>query len=391
MTTPPRVLFRTEAGHTLGLGHLSRARSLAAAFCETRPCAVTFAVGDQALARSFLGPETVIARPEDAARETYDIVVVDIPGLAPARQARLARMGRLAVGIDDDGPGPFVFDILVRPTPLGVAPAETRGQVWLGGDCVILHPRFEKVAKRPRMFRQVPERVLVCFGGGDPADYTAKVLPILRALPGLKVLDVILGAAYQPVEKSLLAALLRKSQPLTYAKYASGLTFSRALPASFLNRLQESTFSTGCYAARDKGVGAAESDPRIAFRRNIEDMASALHQADMALISGGTLLYETCALGTPAVVLPQNHEQAEEAAFFASHGAVLTLGPAWDETRAQRAIVGLSEDAGLRRALAAAGPGLVAPDGARRIAGKLLEIVAQRASESTRPSVRPSA
>jgi hypothetical protein len=55
---------------------------------------------------------------------------------------------------------------------------------------------------------------------------------------------MIPGASSLP-KNPRLAALLRKPQTLTYAKYASGLSFSRALPTSFLTRLQESAFATG--------------------------------------------------------------------------------------------------------------------------------------------------
>jgi hypothetical protein len=46
--------------------------------------------------------------------------------------------------------------------------------------------------------------------------------------------------------KFLVGSLPRKPQTITYANYASGLSFSRALKTLFfLNGLQESTVATG--------------------------------------------------------------------------------------------------------------------------------------------------
>jgi len=62
----------------------------------------------------------------------------------------------------------------------------------------------------------------------------------------------------QPVEKSLLTALLRKSQTLAYAKYASALAFSCAFPSRFMNRLHESFFFNGLLSEKvDKKSGEA--------------------------------------------------------------------------------------------------------------------------------------
>jgi hypothetical protein len=47
---------------------------------------------------------------------------------------------------------------------------------------------------------------------------------------------------WQPVDKLPLTALPFKSQTFAYVKYASALTFSRALSAGFLNRLRRWSF-----------------------------------------------------------------------------------------------------------------------------------------------------
>ncbi|MDD2542715.1 MAG: hypothetical protein PHH28_16975 [Desulfuromonadaceae bacterium] len=83
--------------------------------------------------------------------------------------------------------------------------------------------------------------VSYCFAGADRLD------PFVKSPPSVLDEKVI-----QPrFEKFLWLRPLRKGQTFEYATYASGLTFSRALPERFLNRLPESTFTTDFFVMDD--------------------------------------------------------------------------------------------------------------------------------------------
>jgi spore coat polysaccharide biosynthesis predicted glycosyltransferase SpsG len=77
--------------------------------------------------------------------------------------------------------------------------------------------------------------------------------------------------------------------------------------------------------------------------------------ADVALISGGTLLYEAGFMGVPAIVVAQNAEQAREASILAEMGACVNLGIGTGNRRAaiRESLQTLAEDSQLRSSMSA--------------------------------------
>jgi spore coat polysaccharide biosynthesis predicted glycosyltransferase SpsG len=232
----------------------------------------------------------------------------------------------LLVCVDDNGPGLEGQDILIRPNlvelpkPAGL-PAE---RYWTGQ--VILHPDFAK--QRPLSAKKNSGRkeLIVCFGGSDPNGITLRAANIVKRLGEEVLVRIVLGAAFPWDEK---VALL---------------------------------------------VG---QDARFLIERNIPDMARVLGNADIALISGGTLLYEACASGVPSVVVCQNEEQRAEADAAHAAGAVISLGVSAQVPDEQilSAVERLLGDAALRQTMAGKGCLLVAPDGAARLAARLLSFL----------------
>lgn len=318
-----RVLFRTEASHSVGLGHLSRSRSLALALGALRPCVPIFAVNDPDLARFLLGENVQIITPDSLGSiEPFDITIVDMLTGNASDLAYLRHSSELFVGVSDDVFLPLPFDLVIRPTPLpGLAAGCDSKIVLHGGEHVILHPSFARRATFPRALAPRVDHLLVCFGGSDPCNYTMRILPLFNMLPEHLAIHIIIGSAFSNAE---------------------------ALAAH---------------------VGA---DSRIQVSQNHQDMAEAFSQADAALISGGTLLFEACALGVPAVVLSQNFPQEEEAAYFAGQGAVIALGTTFSDHEVFSSLQQIFSDARLRANLSAAGRRLVFADGVNRIARYLL-------------------
>lgn len=324
-----RILLRTEGGTQLGLGHLSRCRSLATAFLA-HDAILHCAISDQALGEKFLhGLPVAVTGMADAVRQgPYDVAILDIPNATREQEWHLATIAKLLVRIDDEGEGPFHCDILIRPNLLGLARPTIEAEsprYWTGRDSIILHPDFADSQSWPRSSDEGGRRVLVCFGGSDPAQLTQKVLPTFLELTSQVQVEVILGSAF-PGKDSLIAAL----------------------------------------------AGA----PSVTVSTDCPDMARRFAHSDLALISGGTMLYEAAALGVPAIVLCQNAAQQAEAEIFAKAGAVVNLG-SYQQGHAQlvrQTLARLLADDELLAAMSKRGRQLVSRHGARAIVEKIVSM-----------------
>ncbi|MDD5327086.1 MAG: hypothetical protein PHY02_04640 [Phycisphaerae bacterium] len=269
------VLFHVEAGETIGLGNLCRCRSLAIEFIECAGAAVTVSCTRKDLAQSSLGEygSKVVCLQQIPDKTFFDVIVIDVPNCSLEVQQSLKKNCKLLIGIDDWGMGPYVYDIIIRPNVLNLSRPqllEANAQIWQGKDYVILHPAY---AKLDITFKEKAEEVLVCFGGSDPSGLTLQVLPILlQILFGEIKVNVVVGMECAQYEK-------------------------------ICNLIQG-----------HRNIEVFQSLPNLAGLFNV---------CDTAIVSGGTLLYEACALGIPAVALAQETEQHEETKVFAEKQAVL--------------------------------------------------------------------
>ena len=335
MATQIRVLFRVNADVALGLGHLSRCHALMLALSRLVAC--RFAVvthNKDAVRRVMSSIDFELYEVGDKIQGgCFDIVVVDIPNPSRAEE-NFRDITNLLVCLDDSGAGLYDQDVLIRPNLLGLPrPAElAEGQYWIGQ--VILHPDFAMPYPIPLTVEKLPgvKEIFVCFGGSDPCGITLRVVSTLKNLSGGVQIRIVLGAAFQWDEE--LALLL-------------------------------------------------DMDTRFIVMRNIPDVARVLQMADVALISGGTLLYEACASGIPSVVICQNEEQQMEADAAHGAGAVISLGTNANvlDKSILLAIEQLLSDADLRQKMARQGLSLVVPDGAAGLATRLLSRLRKREEE----------
>lgn len=321
------VVFRVDADERLGLGHLSRARSLMLALSAKVACKFSVATNSSGLVREFLlGVDVDLLSPmELSGAKLADIVIVDVPNIGTQVGKSLQGLANLLVVIDDDGPGLAHQDVLVRPNLLNLPlPAGmSLENYWSGRDFIILHPEFARLARQSRSGVKKVKELLVCFGGSDPSGLTSKILPALRQLSQDVTTHVILGAAYSQAQNIM---------------------------------------------------AQTRDDQRFVVTKNSSDMAQRIMRADVAIVSGGTLLYEVCALGTPAVIISQNDAQIAEAGICAAVGAVVSLG----DVRTARnedvlaTIDRLLNDNDLRRSMSHMGKATVSAMGAEHIASRLL-------------------
>lgn len=324
MTTQVSVLFRVNADAALGLGHVSRCRSLMLALSMLSTCRFAVMTDSRDVVQSILsGIDCELYEVGEATSGTrFDIAVVDVPDPESLKE-NFRDIADLLVCVDDSGPGLRDQDILIRPNlmdlpkPAGM-PVE---RYWTG--LVIMHPDFAMQGSLPVQKTPGISELFVCFGGSDPCGITLRAVNALKCLGADVLIRIVQGAAFQWGEE--LELLL-------------------------------------------------DHDARFIVERNIPDMARALRNADVALISGGTLLYEACASGVPSVVICQNNEQQVEADVAHAAGAAISLGTNTNvlDEDILSTVERLLGDTALRQKMACQGISLVSPDGAARLATRLL-------------------
>lgn len=319
------ILFRVNADLSLGLGHVSRCRSLMLELSRQADCRFAVMTDTCDTVHQMLTGiaydlyETGVT----VSSARFNAVIVDVPDSSRLEE-NFRAIADLVVCIDDSGLGLSSQDILIRPNlldlPRPVGMSEER--YWTGQ--VILHPNFALYSDELPAERASDEKELfVCFGGSDPGGITLKVAPLLKYLGDGVTVRMVAGAAF-PHNEALTAA-----------------------------------------------VGP---NGRFIVERNIPDVARVLKNADIALISGGTLLYEACASSVPAVVICQNEEQLAEAEIAHLAGAAICLGmySAAIHDNIVPTVKRLLSDDSLRLAMARSGRSLVPFDGTAQLVSRLL-------------------
>jgi hypothetical protein len=229
------------AGRGEGRGHLARALALAEAAREERvPCVIALLRGEpsaaergraQAAGATFEGPEALQRR--------FAPPVVDLPD---PNEAGPAVLGRATV-FDDRQVLASPARVIVQPSLPSWSPAlgARAGRALVGYAFAPLGRSVLRVIweRQPRA-GGAPPRVLLCFGGSDPHDVTAR-LGVALAADRRWALDVVVGPDYRG-------------------------------------------------AAEARGLAVVREPP---------DLAERLAAADVAVLGAGTMKFEAAALGTP--------------------------------------------------------------------------------------------
>jgi spore coat polysaccharide biosynthesis predicted glycosyltransferase SpsG len=304
------------AGRGEGRGHLARALALAEAAQEQRvPCAIALLRGEPSAAEreraQAAGAELVApgGLPGDLLPGQAAPLAVDLPDPNEAGAALLER----ATVFDDR-------QLLASPARVVVqsslptwtpAPGARAGRALVGYAFAPLGRSVLRVAgeRRPRAEGPIP-RVLVCFGGSDPHDVTARV-GLALAADRRWSLDLVVGPDYRG-------------------------------------------------AAEARGLAVVREPP---------DLAGRLATADVAVIGAGTMKFEAAALGVPAILVAVTDDQLPVGPQFAATGAAAWAGDGReiDPAFVVELLAALALDPARRAAMARRGLQVVPGDGARRI------------------------
>ncbi|WP_119072838.1 cytidylyltransferase domain-containing protein [Aggregatilinea lenta] len=271
-----KIVFRVDGSPWMGLGHVYRALSLAGRLLDHELLFVMDAdlpLGVDLVRGAFYPVQAFTGDPLPAIREAgAQIVVNDILDTEVAYIRALRDMGLFVVNFEDLGPGNHAAHLVINAL---YDPRFPEAHMVWGPPYADLRDEF---ATAPvKVVEPDVRRVLVTFGGADPADLTAKTLRVLGTMPGDFEIEVVLGLAYGPRE--------------------------------------------------DLRVQAAALGPRVTVAEQVRDMSRRMHAADLVITSAGRTVYEVAAIGTPCIVMSQNAREQRHLFALAENGFVnLGLG-----------------------------------------------------------------
>lgn len=366
MVEPSRIAGRTlvargDAGSRIGYGHVARLEAILDAWTEHGGRAVLRGAEIRGAIRARLtaaGVEIVDLEPSEMGPETAPEDVPEASADDLASTLALARSrGAVAAVIDGYGFKAEYRRGLAEALPLlavdDLAAFECRADVVLNQN-MGFDPRRYRATQKVRLlvgheyvvlrreFRQAAapgihglgKRVLVTFGGADPAALT---VPVVEALaPALEPEDelvVIVGGAMSPGSRRRLDTL-----------------------------------------------ATANSGARVEVLTDVYQMAEVIVGSTLAVAAAGSTVWELLACGVPPLAVAVAENQRAVARGVAAHGAGVDLGKVSKSTAsaARDAVLALLEDEEKRSRMAARGRSLIDGQGVWRALEALLDAVDER-------------
>jgi len=337
MTASGKVLFRVDANPSVGLGHLQRSLSLAAALRSSDVESVFFSQADdhssgRVKGRGFplhvpvTNPWTQQDAQETAAearRQECESIVVD-SYLADANYlSQLRNVGHYVIARDDRAAFPFPCQMVINGNAnapqLGYRSSSGDTDFLLGLEYLILSDEFLDLLACPT--GPTVKNILVILGGTDPHHLMPRILDSLATIPGDFILSAVVGPYFRNIPE------IESS-----AEHAKCL----------INLFQ---------------------DP--------SSVADLMIQADLAVSAAGQALYELAATGCPTVAIQLEPTQAGQMDTLEQAGVIKVAGIAGIDDvifRMNEAVSDLMVNTEARASMCVAGPQMVDGSGATRVA-----------------------
>ena len=297
------VAIRADASVQIGSGHIMRCLTLAdqlrnrkaivTFICNELPGHLCSYIEDKGFKVQRLHYDEIMdcnSWKEDAKQTeeilrkspTTDWMIVDHYGLDNRWEFRIKHYARNIMVIDDLANRPhdcgllldqnFYINLVKRYD--GLVPENCR--MMLGPAYALLRPEFREARKKRRDRDGTVNKILVFFGGSDPANETSKTLEALRRLNRSDIaVDVVVGNG-NPYKDQV-----------------------RKLCSEMLN---------------------------TKFYCQVENMAELMASADLSIGAGGATTLERCFIGLPTMVLIVAENQLETTTAVAETGAIFNMG-----------------------------------------------------------------
>lgn len=331
------ILFiRADADFKMGTGHLMRMMALAEQWKQLgkrvrfMTASVLPGIEKMFLEKGFesFPISAGIGSAEDAAqtlrlaqRESW--CVLDGYQFIPAYQLILKEAGQRLMIVDDEAKlsvfhGEAVLNQNIYAEPGLYKKSLKTGQALCGAKFALLRSEFRN-APLSRATANLAKRIMISFGGTDPALMTEKTLAALSLF-------------------------------------------------EFKNGEVRIAVGPG-FAERKSLSDAAQGAPfRVSLEKN-PSMSEMMRWADLALVSSGSTCWELCAMGTPAVVIPVAENQVLTAEALDRLGIAVNLGNAADlrDTDIAEAVKSLHADPARRAEMSRRGRAAVDAKGVLRV------------------------
>jgi len=330
-----RVAFRVDGSRDLGLGHIMRCLNVARALADIP---LGFAVRDDTNVRDVLEKTEFRSRVTwidpnaddipvfgtylDEAEPQVVVTDIDLRGRVD-EYLSVIYPHSAHVSLHEHNYPLLAGDKVIAPTirPLEPAPGATPGLThYIGPDYILLPPDIIEIRELASAPAFPIKTVVVSLGGGDPFRLTPKVASAIRAcnMP-LISWKVILGSA----------------------------------------------------SGYDRNEIATEFPGIIDFiqgeKLSRDGFLNLLASADLAIVNGGTTLYETLTLGCPSLAIPQNEFEQAVIEILSESGAVTGV-PVTDHVTILDKLSTLIEDRSRLENLAVTGMALIDGRGSIRVA-----------------------
>lgn len=305
-----RVRLVAHAGPAIGRGHLTRTLSLAEgawpAGAELELELIEGSLSTTDLARAQAAGVRLVGAGSEPAGST--LCVVDAPD--PTTIASSYDPDRLVL-FDDSERFEGRAAAIVQPSMPAWHGRARAEHVFAGYGWAPIGAGWRKrIGVEDGHSRHDRPRVLVCFGGSDPGDVTARLGPAVATGDGWDT-TIVVGRDY------------------------------RGTPV-----------------------------PDVALTRDPTDLPQLVAEADVALIGSGTMKFEVAALGRPAILVAVADDQLDVGPAFSATGAAMWLGDgrSMEPDAVRRAVADLLADRPVRERMAAAARRTVDGAGADRLA-----------------------
>jgi UDP-2,4-diacetamido-2,4,6-trideoxy-beta-L-altropyranose hydrolase len=291
-----KVLFRADAGVKIGMGHIMRCLALAQTLQDTGTNA--FVINspanqiEETLRKNSMSVFQIRANTgsdEDIditvkCAETFnaDWLVLDGYHFGPNYQKKLQENGLNTLLIDDVGDdGPDATDIILNQNIYAdetfYADRRSESVLLLGCKYVILRKEFFVWREWAREIPSIVRRILVTIGGSDNDNVTAKVIDALNLI---KIKDI---------EITVVAGQLNPN----YQKLSNKI---------------------------------ARLNMSISLKKNLDNLAPLIADADLVISGGGSTCYELAFMGAPFTTIVIAENQVEIANHLSDMKICANLG-----------------------------------------------------------------
>ena len=327
------LLIRADADERIGTGHVMRCLALAQAWLDAKNGPVWLAANalPDEVRRRYEREGAFVLSVAAGALVLPDVIrdkgatwaVLDGYGFGLAFQRAAKEAGASVLVVDDDGvAGEYIADVVVDSNVFAAEPPYAKRDA---NTCLLLGPRFALLRRELRGHRaprgEPASRVLVTFGGADPAGLSPLALDALGPLP--VQITLIIGPA-NPRRVELEQA-------------------ARALP-----------------------------NARVLW--DASDMRALMDCSDVALAAAGGTCLELAHAGVPQIVAVTASNQERVAEALVEGGVAISVGEACQVTAEgmRRAVVSLLADQRTRAEMSARAVRLVDGYGAERVVAHMM-------------------